>query len=115
MSNEIKISLFALVVLPLLAVWFFWGRPAHDAIPEPPSAIRLAIGDAGPPVLTVPSPPPIAPPLETAPSASGDEEGEARRSFTRHRPTFVNGAGAGCDPPYLIDADGIKHQKKGCL
>lgn len=115
MSNEIKIALFALVALPLLAVWFFWGRPASDAAPGLPSAIRGGLaGDAVPAVLTAPSAPTSLLPFEPPPTSTGDEEGEARRSFTRHRPTFVNGAGASCDPPYLIDTDGMKHQKKGC-
>jgi hypothetical protein len=127
MSKEIKLSLLALVVLPALVMWFFWGRPATNATRESSSAYGLeSMHDTAPGAVAMPATSPVAPlgsegtavvALEPPlPSSSAIGDGDARaRLMLRHRPSVVKGTPLGCDPPYTIDVEGNKHYKKECF
>jgi serine/threonine-protein kinase len=75
---------------------------AEPPAPPPPSAAPAA-PDPTPAAIPVASPSPssaIAPPSA---------------SVARPRPAPVTVPKASCDPPYSVDAEGIRHYKKGCL
>src|SRR5260221_13476992 len=62
MSKEIRLSLFALVLLPLLAIWFFWRRPLADSKRESSPDSRSDQGaDAAPVALAPTATSPVAP------------------------------------------------------
>jgi len=126
MSKEIRLSLFALVLLPLLAIWFFWRRPQADSKRESSPDSRSDQGaDAAPVALAPTATSPVAPSehevkaeaaTEPTPSSSavGDDEPRSRRLVPPH-PTLRRDPPSGCNPPYTIDHDGNKVYKKECL
>jgi hypothetical protein len=130
MSNPIKLALLAMVLVPVLATWLFWGRhptgvvaaqppvlpsppaPVAASVPETPSAEPAPIAPS-PPALTTIRGPIVT--LEPAPSAIvGDSEVRARMML-RHRPALLKGMPAGCDPPFFTDSDGNKRFKSECF
>jgi hypothetical protein len=131
MSTPVKIALFAMALVPVLAILVFWGRPARDSVELQPAALPSPPVVTAPSVAAAPSVAPVAPvtsppaltivrvpivPLEPAPPSSvtvGDNETRARMML-RHRPSFLKGAPGGCDPPFTIDSEGNKHPKEGC-
>jgi hypothetical protein len=126
MSKEIKLALLALVVLPVFAVWLFWGRPASDATDDRrPAGPAELLDDTARAALVAPAPSVVAPAASEsanavleppAPSSSTPFRGEASaRLLLRHRPTFLKGAPRGCDPPYTIDSEGNRLYKKECF
>ena len=126
MSKQIKLSLFALVLLPLLAIGLFWRRPEIDTkketLPDPRS--EQVAGDAAPVALIPTATSPVAPSeheatvgvaIEPALSLSAVNLGEARsRRFLERHPTFRRDQPSGCNPPYTLDRDGNKLYKKEC-
>jgi serine/threonine-protein kinase len=71
-----------------------------------PAPVQL-LDEPAPPVAV---PAPAAPdPVPTAASAAPSSAG------ARPRPVGIGGPRISCDPPYSVDADGIRHYKKGCL
>jgi hypothetical protein len=126
MSNSIKIALLALVLLPVLAIWLFLGRPTGDGAPGSPAAVSPSVPEKAPVALAAPATSPPAPVAIAAPSSAALEpspasssigaDGEVRaRLMLRRRPEFLKGTPAGCDPPFTTDSDGNKHYKKECF
>jgi hypothetical protein len=117
MSRQLKVALLGLLVLPLVAVWFFWARA--DEVGGA-SAARESRAVAASPSAA----PPVAPPAPAQSAANvgasaapglvvGDSE--TARLTIRHRPAFLKGVPLGCDPPYTVDVEGNKHYKKECF
>ena len=126
MSKEIKLSLLALVLLPILAIGFFWRGPLADVKRESsPDLQSDQVVDAEPVALAPVVPSLVAPPqpevkvdaaIDPPLSLSAVGFGEARsRRFTERHPTFRRDPPSGCNPPYTIDRDGNKVYKKDCF
>jgi serine/threonine-protein kinase len=117
---------FALVVVVGGGVAALWGsRRADVAAPPPPAASAAAMGDAPKPPALPPepaSPPPSASAEVAAPEPAPPPPTAAAASVARPRATSAAGqaprrsaAKPGCDPPYRVDAQGLRVPKMECL
>jgi hypothetical protein len=127
MSKEIKLSLLALVVIPVFAIWFFWGRSSRDTTTgSSPAPSPEPAHDTAPAAFAAPATSPVAASAgesaptvalqAPAPSSSIGPDGEVRtRLILRNRPSFLKGTPLGCDPPFTTDVEGKRHYKKECF
>jgi len=81
--------------------------PSQTATTAPPPPVSAA---AAPPIPTIPTvPPSVAPPPEPPPSATATATATAT---AKRKPVYVPNP---CNPPYTIDAQGVKVYKPQCV
>ena len=101
------LALAAAVVMVFVFARAHRGAPAADAAPTAPPAAAST--------FTVPPPPPassVATPLpDTTSSGAAPSASKAAPGWGRSRP----GARPGCNPPYTIDANGVRVPKRQCF
>jgi serine/threonine-protein kinase len=117
-QRKIHAALGVGVVLLAGTIYGFCRRPERPMSPNPPApwAVRLVASAAAiardrvePPTVTNVSSLPSAP----APSGPGKRKPRAgTQPAPKHRAMSVP---TSCRPPYLVDSDGIKRIKRGCL
>jgi eukaryotic-like serine/threonine-protein kinase len=117
-QSKINTAVGVGVLLIAGTIYGFCRRPERSMSPEPPaqSAVRLvapaaaiAAGPVEPSTAIAISSLPSAP----APSRPGKTSVRTSTQLARkHRATSVPSS---CRPPYLVDSDGIKRIKRGCL
>jgi serine/threonine-protein kinase len=111
-------ALVAGVVLLALHAQSGGGTPSAGSAP-PPSALPAVASTSAEPVVSSPIPPPpvSAQSPETSPSAPAPSSTPARkaRPDSSAPPRVRNGGKINCNPPFVVDANGIEHYKPGCL
>ena len=117
-SSLVRGGLSVALAAVALLVGLVWGArgKAPSESPTPPIAAALPLPVArvempspSPPSNAEAAPPVVVSPTAAAPSATPSVV------VARARPALAVSPKASCDPPYSVDAEGIRHYKKGCL
>jgi serine/threonine-protein kinase len=117
---KLGVAAAALLFVGLLLFVALYSRSSADApqvaAGEPLAAVAPAVALAPAPLpSSLPLSPAVAPPaasVEPAPLAAADADA---RTLTSVRPPARVHAASGCNPPYIVDARGIRHMKLACL
>ncbi len=112
-KRVVQLSSVAAALLAGLVLWRVW--PSTPAAPGLP--VVSAVAAVAAPTLAVPLPEAPANVLTAAPSAAAPAASGTHGASTKVAHSAVSAAhsGAGCNPPYTIDARGIRHLKLACL
>jgi serine/threonine-protein kinase len=125
-SSLVRGGLSVALAAVALLVGLAWGARGKAPSESPTPPIAAAPPAPPPPIATVetPSPAPTssaeaaAPPVVSSipiPIPIAAAPSGAPSVVARPRPTVAASPKTSCDPPYSVDADGIRHYKKGCL